>query len=83
MSDSPQKPISTQLTQLARDAFEEVFSGTELDLASIKVVQATSSEFGDYQCNSSLSLAKVLKRPPRATRYEPDSRTTFIDLTIG
>ncbi|MDA0321854.1 MAG: arginine--tRNA ligase [Verrucomicrobia bacterium] len=86
MSDSTQQPISTQLTQLARDAFQEVFSGTELDLASIEVVQATSSEFGDYQCNSSLSLAKALKRPPRAIAeavvglLEADERVSGIEI---
>ncbi len=40
--------------------------GDELKDFSPLVVPATNPKFGDYQCNAALSLAKVLKKNPRA-----------------
>lgn len=33
--------------------------------AAIPVVPATQAEFGDYQCNAAMGLARRVKRPPR------------------
>lgn len=48
-----------------RSVFESQF-GDIPALAAIGVVQSANSKFGDYQCNAAMSLAKVLKLPPRA-----------------
>jgi len=53
------------LTEWIREAFVKQF-GDELDLDGISAVETANSQFGDYQCNAAMSLAKVLKMPPRA-----------------
>ena len=39
--------------------------GSEADGADPMVTPATRPEFGDYQCNAALALAKRLKAKPR------------------
>jgi arginyl-tRNA synthetase len=53
------------LTEWIRAAFVKQF-GDDLDLNGIGAVETANSQFGDYQCNAAMSLAKVLKMPPRA-----------------
>lgn len=54
------------LTAWMRRAFQTAFPEANLDLRSIAVVTAASPEFGDYQCNSAMGLAKILRKPPAA-----------------
>ena len=54
------------LTVWMQRAFQSAFPGGAPDPASVVVVPTGSPEFGDYQCNAALSLARVLKKPPRA-----------------
>ena len=34
-------------------------------MADVRAVPSGKPEFGDYQCNDAMALAKILKRPPR------------------
>ena len=51
------------LTDTIRSAFEKAFPGE--DFASVRVVPATDSKFGDYQCNDALKIAKKFRLNPR------------------
>ena len=51
------------LTDTIRAAFEKAFPGE--DFASVRVVPATDSRFGDYQCNDALKIAKKFRLNPR------------------
>jgi len=54
------------LSQWATVEFKRVFAGAGVDIPPATVTVATNLQFGDYQCNDAMSLAKVLKKPPRA-----------------
>lgn len=47
-----------ELKQLCDTALEKAFPGVGV---SAVVTQATNAKFGDYQCNSAMSLFSVLK----------------------
>jgi arginyl-tRNA synthetase len=51
------------LTDTIRAAFEKAFPGE--DFALVRVVPATDSKFGDYQCNDALKIAKKFRLNPR------------------
>ena len=51
------------LTDTIRAAFEKAFPGE--DFSSVRVVPATDSRFGDYQCNDALKIAKKFRLNPR------------------
>ncbi len=57
------------LSDWIRSAFVQQF-GEDLDLSGIGVVETANAQFGDYQCNAAMSLAKVLKKAPRAIAEE-------------
>lgn len=46
--------------------FKAAFPDIDLDKFRIQVAPATQAEFGDYQCNAAMALAKSLKIPPRS-----------------
>lgn len=50
--------------QICREAGMETADGGA-DAAAVSVVPTANPEFGDYQCNDALSLAKRLKKNPR------------------
>ena len=52
-----------ELSEIVRGAFEKAFPGE--DFGFVRVVPATDSKFGDYQCNDALKFAKKLRRNPR------------------
>ena len=60
------QPIRDALAAWMRSAFAAAFPAGERDWTSISVAPSKSPEFGDYQCNDAMPLAKVLKMPPRA-----------------
>ena len=68
--------ISTILEEALDKAFNEVFpkegrsSRTSSILTGSNLVPASKQEFGDFQINSALSLAKEMKRPPRHLAQE-------------
>ncbi|MDP6490488.1 MAG: arginine--tRNA ligase [Kiritimatiellia bacterium] len=49
-----------------RDAFRGCFPDADTDFTDIAVVDTANPEFGDYQCNAAMGLAKVLRQAPRA-----------------
>jgi len=59
------KSIDQELTGWIREGFRNAFPSAGTDASAISVVGATDPGFGDYQCNSSMSVARALKKPPR------------------
>jgi arginyl-tRNA synthetase len=57
--------ISEILTAWIRPAVKEVCAGIDPDLSALEVVPTGSPEFGDYQCNAAMALAKQMKMAPR------------------
>ncbi|MFA5044029.1 MAG: arginine--tRNA ligase [Kiritimatiellia bacterium] len=57
--------IDQILTAWLRDVFCRTFPDAG-DFDDVAVVAATDAAFGDYQCNAAMSLARQLKKPPRA-----------------
>ncbi len=55
--------LSYQLKELFSEAAAEAFADAELP--SPEITEATQERFGDYQYNSSMNLAKLLKKNPR------------------
>lgn len=53
------------LSQRMRAAFEETFKDSGQDFSAITVTPTANPDFGDYQCNAAMALAKVLKKKPR------------------
>ena len=51
------------LTDTVKAAFEAAFPGE--DFSALRVVPATDSRFGDYQCNDALKIAKKVGLNPR------------------
>ena len=66
MSKEEQTTIVDELTGWMQSAFAAAFPDSGLDSRSVSVSPSTSLEFGDYQCNDAMPLAKSLKMPPRA-----------------
>ena len=59
-------PLTVVLSSWIREAFALAFDRDCGDFSAVTVVPATNPEFGDYQCNDAMSLAKVLRLAPRA-----------------
>ena len=57
--------VDRLLTDWMRVAFQTAFPDEMSDSSAVSVVPATSEQFGEYQCNHAMSLAKALKKPPR------------------
>ncbi len=60
--------LSTTLQKLATLAIQQAFEGVASELAPhlpAEVVPSTQPQFGHYQCNTALRLAKVFKKNPR------------------
>lgn len=60
-----QTMIHEELAAWMRSAFEAAFAGTGADGSEVTVTPTTNIEFGDFQCNAAMALAKALKRKPR------------------
>ncbi len=56
------KTLKNQIRLLFVEAFEVAFPGVSV---RVDVTRSTKAEFGHYQCNSAMSLAKPLKMAPR------------------
>ncbi|MDD5482763.1 MAG: arginine--tRNA ligase [Kiritimatiellae bacterium] len=59
-------PANMLLTDWMRLNFKRAFPDADHGAVPLHVTHATRPEFGDYQCNAAMTLAKVLKMPPRA-----------------
>ncbi len=53
-----------QLTTWLQNALSKAF-GAEADGVSLKILPATDPQFGDFQCNDAMALAKRLRKAPR------------------
>lgn len=53
------------LSAWMREAFRRAFPEAGPELGAVAVVPATAEQFGDYQCNQAMALAKCLGRAPR------------------
>jgi arginyl-tRNA synthetase len=59
------RTVVEELTAWATDSFRAAFGDAVTDLSCVTVVPTTNPEFGDYQCNAAMPLAKQLKKAPR------------------
>lgn len=57
--------VEQLLADWMRDSFREALPEARFQGSAIAVVATTSNEFGDYQCNHAMGLAKTLKQSPR------------------
>ena len=57
--------LSDTLTDWLRESFRAAFPELGDAVADVRAVPSGKPEFGDYQCNDAMALAKILKRPPR------------------
>jgi arginyl-tRNA synthetase len=58
------KLLEDMLSAWLKAGFEKAFSGTGQSFENIAAVATSSPEFGDYQCNAAMGLAKALKKAP-------------------
>lgn len=59
------QPVDRMLSDWARQAFEKAWPQAVAQIPAMSVVQTASAEFGDYQCNAGMAVARFLKKPPR------------------
>jgi len=57
--------IEQQLSDWMQQSFRKALPEIDCDWSAIAIVATTNAEFGDYQCNHAMGLAKILKRAPR------------------
>lgn len=59
--------LSDLLKKYCEEALKKAYPemAAEIDPSWIEITQATQEQFGDYQCNSAMKLAKILGEPPR------------------
>ncbi len=65
MNETKKQTIVDMLTDWICSAFVKQF-GEDIDLSQVGAVETANAQFGDYQCNAAMSLAKALKMAPRA-----------------
>ena len=63
--DTPET-ASERLSKWIRSVFVKSFPEAGCDFYDVAVTATVNPQFGDYQCNAAMALAKVLKLPPKA-----------------
>ena len=58
--------IADMLTEPLRARFGAVLGDLGSAASTIRAVATSNPDFGDYQCNAAMALARVLKKSPRA-----------------
>jgi len=53
------------LTGWARDSFAKAFPDAGAEVGNVSVAATANPQFGDFQCNAAMGLAKALRMPPR------------------
>ncbi len=71
--------VDILLTNWMRLNFQAAFPELDLKAFRICVAPATQPEFGDYQCNAAMSLAKQLKTSPRTVATKVIENASKID----
>lgn len=69
--------IEDFLTDLLNSRFREVFPDNDAAATAGTVTAAGNPEFGDFQCNDAMALAKALRMPPRAIAEKVASGASF------
>lgn len=62
--------IEDELKKIFGLAVQEAFSHLASEERLIEITPSTQAHFGDYQCNSAMKLAKLLKKNPRQVAEE-------------
>ncbi len=57
--------IEQQLSDWMQQSFRKALPGIACDWSAVSIVATTNADFGDYQCNHAMGLAKILKKAPR------------------
>ncbi|NQU40349.1 MAG: arginine--tRNA ligase [Lentisphaerae bacterium] len=57
--------LTDTLSSWMRDAFRTAYPDAPTDFEEVVVVETANPEFGDYQCNAAMGLARHLKLAPR------------------
>ena len=58
--------VASALSEWLRTAFERAFAGRGVDCGGVQAVPTANLEFGEFQCNAAMGMAKALRMPPRA-----------------
>ena len=53
------------LSQWADAEFKRIFKDSGCAIPPVSIIATSNPEFGDYQCNDAMALAKILKQSPR------------------
>ncbi len=62
--------IAQKLTAWLKPGFDPICRAAGADTDTVRVLPAARAEFGDYQCNAAMALAKRAKRAPRDVAAE-------------
>jgi len=73
------EPADILLSNWMRLSFQAAFPEIDPETLKICVTPAVQPEFGDYQCNAAMALAKKLKMPPRAVASKVVEHAAKID----
>ncbi|MBN2302394.1 MAG: arginine--tRNA ligase [Lentisphaerae bacterium] len=57
--------LSDVLSEWMKTMFESTFTDVKYDFSQITVVPTGDSQFGEFQCNNAMAMAKDLKKSPR------------------
>ena len=58
--------LTEQLSAWTAEAFSQAFPDADHDFSGVSVVATANPDFGDFQCNDAMMLAKILRKAPRA-----------------
>lgn len=77
------KPLSPEetLSIWCRDAFAASFPDADLDGVDLSVAASRSEQFGDFQCEAAMKLARQLKAAPRAIAQQVVDQNPPPDIT--
>jgi arginyl-tRNA synthetase len=56
--------VAETLSAWIRSVFQQEFKDSGHDFSGIRVAATANPQFGDYQCNDAMSLARVLRKSP-------------------
>ncbi len=59
------KAISEILSEWIASEFGRTYADVDHDFSAIQAVATANADFGDFQCNDSMQLAKILRKSPR------------------
>jgi arginyl-tRNA synthetase len=57
--------VAGELSKWMSAAFQQIYPGVDLSQVKLDVVPTADEQFGDYQCNAAMALARLLKKKPR------------------